>query len=113
VLAIYLLPAAVASYNHFFDHRSSPPYMEFTLLVLVAAGCFILWPREPKTKDTPSQQSAVNQRGQFRPAYLVLSLFLTSASFLGWWDTQVLYDEQVIYSSYRALSEDPAKPNTP
>jgi hypothetical protein len=122
VLAVYLLPAAIASYNHYFNHPSSPPYMEFTLLVLVAAGCYVLWQHEPKIKDEASKQSAPgqsarsqsspNQQGDFRPAYLVLSLFLTAASFLGWWDTQVLYDEQVIYSSYRTMGEVPAKPGT-
>jgi hypothetical protein len=47
-------------------------------------------------------------RVEARAAYFALALFLTAAGFLGWWATQVLYDQQVIYS-YRALSEAPAK----
>ena len=45
---------------------------------------------------------------EVRIPYLVLAIFLTVAGFLGWWATQVLYDQQVIYS-YRALSESPSK----
>jgi hypothetical protein len=46
----------------------------------------------------------VDGRGKIQFAYVTLSLFLTVSVFLGWWATQVLYDQQVIYS-YRAQKE--------
>jgi hypothetical protein len=103
VLLLYLFPAIVASVNHFGGHVHDPPYMEFNLWILAAAGGCLLWQRRRKT----GQPRAHNGRGETRFAYVLLSLFLTVSVFLGWWATQVLYDEQVIYS-YRALKEAPA-----
>jgi hypothetical protein len=41
----------------------------------------------------------------------MLAAFLSSTAFLGWWATQVLYDQQVFYS-YQALlqNQKPAAP---
>jgi heme A synthase len=82
--------------------------MEFTFLVLAAAGGCLLWQRRPQ-KEAALQ--ARDGRGEIRFAYLLLSLFLTVSAFLGWWATQVLYDQQVIYS-YKALSADSTKDPT-
>jgi hypothetical protein len=103
VLLLYLFPAIVASVNHFGDHVHDPTYMEFNLWVLAAAGSCLLWQRRRKK----GQPRAENGRGEIRFAYVTLSLFLTVSVFLGWWATQVLYDEQVIYS-YRAHKDAPA-----
>ena len=103
VLLLYLFPAIIASVNHFGGHVHDPPYMEFNLWVLAAAGGCLLWQRRRMT----GQPRAQNGRGETRFAYVLLSLFLTVSVFLGWWATQVLYDEQVIYS-YRALKDAPA-----
>jgi hypothetical protein len=100
VLLLYLFPAIVASVNHFGDHVHDPPYMEFNLWVLAAAGGCLLWQRRRKK----GQPRAVDGRGKIQFAYVTLSLFLTVSVFLGWWATQVLYDQQVIYS-YRAQKE--------
>ena len=109
VLLLYLAPGGVALFNHLRERAASdPPYMEFTLLSLAAAGWYVLWQRTPKLKSVPGKPGAQPAHVEIRPAYLVLALFLTTAGFLGWWATQVLYDQQVIYS-YRALSEAPAK----
>jgi hypothetical protein len=109
VLLLYLFPAIVASVNHFGNHAHDPPYMEFTLWILAAAGACLLWQRRRKT----GQPRAGNGLGEIRFVYVLLPLFLTVSVFLGWWATQVLYDEQVIYS-YRAQKDAPAetaKPN--
>jgi len=108
VLSLYLLPGAIASASHFSDHLHSPPYMEFTLLVLAAAGWYLLWQRTPKKKGAHAEPGARNGRGEIPLVYLLLALLLTVSAFLGWWATQVLYDQQVIYS-YQSLSEDPNK----
>jgi len=39
----------------------------------------------------------------------VIALFLTVSALLGWWATQVLYDQQVVYS-YKSLGENPPGP---
>lgn len=108
---VYFLPAGVALYNHRLERPASdPPYMEFTLLALASAGWYLLCWSTPKKKGSHGKAGEAgppDKRGEPRAAYLVLSLFLTVAAFFGWWATQVLYDEQVIYS-YKALSDSPA-----
>jgi len=109
VLLLYLVPGLIASFNHFRERAASdPPYMEFTLLATAVAGWYVLWQRRAQGMSLPVVSGAPPARVEARIAYLVLALFLTVAGFLGWWATQVLYDQQVIYS-YRALSEAPAK----
>jgi len=109
VLLLYLVAGAIATFNHFSERAASdPPYMEFTLLVLAAAGWCVLWQRRKKEANTAEGPGPQKAQIDVRLAYIVLAVFLTAAGFLGWWATQVLYDRQVIYS-YRALSEAPAK----
>ncbi len=100
VLSIYVLLGSIACTNHFADHRDSPPFMEFTLLSLAAAGGRLLWQLRPRKNAHPHAQHG---RGEIRLPYVFLALFLSVSAFLGWWATQVLYDQQVIYS-YEALS---------
>jgi hypothetical protein len=109
VLLFYLFPGAVAWVNHLRDHAHDPPYMEFTFLSLAAAGGCLLWQRRPlgdEAHGEPGTQNGHTQNGQgeIRFICLFLAAFLTFTAFLGWWATQVLYDQQVIYS-YKALSE--------
>jgi hypothetical protein len=109
VLLLYLAPGGVAFFNHVRERAASdPPYMEFTLLALAAAGWYVLWQRSQKKNIMPTESETKPAHVEVRFAYLVLILFLTAAGFLGWWATQVLYDQQVIYS-YRAMSEAPSK----
>jgi hypothetical protein len=101
-----------ALYNHLIERQpSDPPYMEFTLLVLAASGWYVLWPRAPKAAAVPGEAPTQNGHGTIRLPYLFLAAFLTASSFLGWWSTQVLYDQQVFYS-YQALIHNP-KPAAP
>ena len=103
---IYFIPGINASYHHFLERPSSdPPYMEFTLLLLAAAGWYVIWPRSaPKEKSEEAKRVAQHRQRQMPFAYLVLAALLTFTASLGWWATQVLYDQQVVYSSYRAQS---------
>jgi hypothetical protein len=113
----YLIPGGIALYNHVFRERSAsnPPLLEFTLLVLALAGLYLVWRRRPQGKSSTGEKAAVeeNATGHIRTSYLVLSLLLTLTAFLGWQATEVLYDQQVIYSAYKGLSETPAKSLTP
>jgi len=103
---------AVSLYNHLLERPASdPPYMEFTLLVLAATGWYLLWKPAQKAKAAGEETPPQNGRGRIQPAYLVLAAFLTATAFLGWWSTQVLYDQQVFYS-YQAMTQTP-KPATP
>jgi hypothetical protein len=80
----------------------------WSALVLAAAGGYLLWQSWPKKDVEPGKPGPQDGRGEIRPGYLVLAAFLTIAAFLGWWSTEVLYDQQVIYS-YTALSGGAAK----
>jgi hypothetical protein len=105
----YFIPGAIALRNHLLERApSDPPYMEFTLLILAAAGWWLLWRGSPEGKDLPGAPSAQNLQWQIRFSHLILPAFLAITAFLGWWATEVLYDQQVIYS-YQALSDAPAK----
>jgi hypothetical protein len=112
---VYLIPGGIALYNHLFRERSesNPPLLEFTLLVLALAGLYLVWRRRPQGKVSAGEAAEQNATGHIRTSYLVLSLLLTVTAFLGWQATEVLYDQQVIYSSYKAPSESPAKSLTP
>ncbi len=112
VLLLYLFPGGIASSNHLRNHMHTPPFMEFTLLALAAAGGYLLWHRRRRKKDAPAVAPSPNGTRDIRFGYLFLSLFLTVSAFLGWWATQVLYDQQVIYS-YKSLSDAPREAATP
>jgi hypothetical protein len=91
VPSVYLVPGAIASANHLRNHLSGPPYLEFALLALAAAGWYVLWQPASKENGERRKPAMPNGRGNVR-AYLLLSAFLTVTAFLGWWATQVLYD---------------------
>jgi len=84
------------------------------LFTLAAAGSYLLWKRRPRKQELHEEPEPSAQNGlkEIRFAYLLLSLFLTVSAFLGWWATQVLYNEQVIYS-YQALSDARSRPLVP
>jgi hypothetical protein len=110
--SFYALLGFIALYHHFQQSQlSNPPYMEFTLFVLAAAGWYLLWRHAAKRKRGHEKSGAHNEPKPIPSAYLVLAAFLYVTASLGWWATQVLYDQQVVYS-YKALSADTAKDST-
>ena len=62
------------------------PFMELTLVLLGMAGFVALRKGE--------------QRRWYGVGLFVSLLLLTTVAYLGWWRTEVLYDQQVIYSFY-------------
>ncbi|MGO8796075.1 MAG: hypothetical protein ACLQLC_14725 [Candidatus Sulfotelmatobacter sp.] len=90
---------------------TDPPYMEFTLLVLAAAGWYIPWKHRSQEKRGP-KPAGHSGRKLVPFAYLALAAFLTVTASLGWWATQVLYDQQIIYS-YEAMYQRSTSPATP
>jgi hypothetical protein len=101
--------ALKATFNHFAEHLpSDPPYMEFTLLLLALAGGWLVWRRpSPQTPDQARAKEAGTGRNtgtkcdwqkEHWAGLVVLSAILAVAAVLGWWSTEVLYGEQVIYS---------------
>jgi hypothetical protein len=112
LLLPYLVPGTITTWNHFRGHPNGPPFMEFTLLSLAVAGFRLLWKYRTQENEAGTATVANENLPAVRLAYVALSLFLTVSAILGWWATQVLYDEQVIYS-YQALSAAPIRPPLP
>lgn len=69
--------------HHIRNPYSDPPLAEFAILLLAAAGFFMIW--------KPS-----NILPYFR--ICMMAGVLTAVSFGGWWWTEVMYDLQVIHS---------------
>ena len=113
VPAVYLAVAALATYHHFHGREpSDPPYMEFTLLLLAAVGAWLVWkppsskplsskPDETRAKETVAEKETEPKcfwQIEHWARLVVISAILTTAACLGWWSTEVLYSEQVVYS---------------
>lgn len=107
--ALCILAGLVALYHHVGERApSDPPYMEFTLLLLGAIGAKLAWGRSwlqqsERTLSAPAvthvgKAAKSCWRKQEWSQIALLSLILTAAAFLGWWATQVVYAQQVIYS---------------
>lgn len=106
VPAIFLLMAGEALYHHIQAREiADPPYMEFSLVVIGLAGVLLLWRSRPLSFGSDNSQSGKSgEDGKdcfSRWRWGTLSLLfgvLFIAGVLGWWATEVLYGQQVIYS---------------
>jgi hypothetical protein len=111
VPAIFLLLAAEASFHHVKDREMAhPPYMEFSLFVIGGAGAMLLWRSRPLSFDSDAAPAEKSQPGGSKTedddcfsrwkwgvlSFLFAVLFM--AGVLGWWATEVLYAEQIVYS---------------
>lgn len=84
------------------------PKMKFTWLLPTLVGAGLVWkpPSPPKVDETRARETGGEQmactkcdcHGQDRARLVLLSLMLTTAAVLGWWSTEVLYREQVVYA---------------
>ena len=97
--AVPVVPLAMGAiaYRHHWQDRtgSDPPYMEICLLLLSAAGLYLLWKPQVQIAETKKPNGGL-RRGW--GAFTVVSGILMWAALTGWWSTQVTYTEQVIYS---------------
>ena len=106
---LYLAAALTATVHHFWGQApSDPPLMEFTLGLLGWVGAWLVWrrpttqtPDDANAKELESAREASTkcrwQKEQWA-ALVLLSAILTGAAILGWWSTELLYGQQVIYS---------------
>jgi hypothetical protein len=85
---LLLIAAVIALMSHVGNRQLEPPFMETTLFVLAGAGVYILW------------QGARRNYG----AAVLFSFLITLMAFFGWWWTEALYDQQVIYSFYAQIN---------
>jgi hypothetical protein len=98
----YVVLGLIALSYHSQESAISPPLMEFTLLALGVAGGWYVWKGAPRRTAVQGENAMpkalvhTNLRAGF---LLLLGLFVATA-FLGWWKTEMLYDQQVIYSYY-------------
>jgi hypothetical protein len=122
------LATAVTGAIHHFECLNVSPYcmaqttfvlMEVASLVITGLAAWFLWNYEPEREVQgadliPVQESPVTQREhRYRlpwAALVLLSLLVTFGASLGWWSSEVLYTQQVIYS-YKALTDSPVKPS--
>jgi len=112
VPAIYLAVAVLATFHHFGGTRlpSDPPYMEVAVALLGIGGAWLVWRNPlppPSGRDRPvptwknvTKGKAVtcNWKAKRWGQLGVFFAILTIAVVLGWWSTEVLYAEQVVYS---------------
>lgn len=122
------LIAAAGALHHYECLSVNQPCMALTqfcigegvLLAATAVGALLVWKYEAKIPAPYGEpwpqhsQPATSQKeilcGSEKWAGLVLLAFLlTSAASLGWWSSEVLYTQQVIYS-YKALTNTPSHP---
>jgi hypothetical protein len=111
--------SSVLHIRHAFAEPAGPFFFEFSLLILAAAGACLLWrnsTHEPLKEPVGEKAMEARKRRRWTLfGYFFLASLITVVSYMGWWATEVLYDQQVIYS-YKALAESPAsdqqsKPN--
>jgi hypothetical protein len=84
--------------------------MEFTLIVLAVSGGYVLWKGTPMDKAVRAAEGMTKERrvnAKCGTGFLLLSLLFTATAFFGWWTTEVMYDQQVVYSNYALTQKSP------
>ena len=105
VPAVFLYVAVRAAMHHFEERfLSDPPYMEFSLFLIGAAGAWLLWIPRGQTADGLRR----GPHWKWVPIAVVAGV-LTVAGGFGWWATEVAYATQLIYS-YDSQLGSAAKP---
>jgi hypothetical protein len=84
---------------------SDPPFMEFALILLAVAGCYLAAKKPDTFVPTPPREPAADAPVDIaaRVSYftgMIISFLLTSVAYSGWYWTEILYDRLVIYSFY-------------
>lgn len=99
---LYLGVAVLATLHHFGERLpSDPPYMEFTLALLGVVGAWLVWKPPSPLPRGPAAAKPVkpcNWKSGHWARLALLSATLTFAVTLGWWSTEVMYGEQIVYS---------------
>jgi hypothetical protein len=98
----------VSDLSHFFRRWTpdDPPFMEFTAILLAAAGYYLASKKAiPPAQaflqhGTGSNRSLDSAGGMSYVAGLIVSFLLTGVAYSGWFWTEILYDRLVIYSYY-------------
>lgn len=99
ILALVPLVLLLVGWNSIRHHLaerspSDPPYMEFSVIVTGCAGAWFLW--------RPLHHRRLGEKCRWPrwrwTGLVVLSCVLTTAAILGWWATEVIYAQQVIYA---------------
>jgi hypothetical protein len=109
VPALYFAVALISTVHHFGEREPlDPPYMEFTLLLLALVGAWLVWrpPSPPKAEEPRAKETVAGKKPGAKCDWQsadwarlgVLSAILSTAAVLGWWSTEVLYAQQVIYA---------------
>jgi hypothetical protein len=105
---LYLIVTLIATIHHFAAREPlDPPYMEFTLMLLTLVGAWLVWKRPSSPKEeSPAKETGGRNTESKKCEWpskawarlVVISAILTTAAVLGWWSTEVLYSEQVVYA---------------
>ena len=76
--------------------------MEFTLVLLTLVGAWLVWtgplPLQQVERGGAEKERTHYWQEQYWPRLVMLFTILSFAAILGWWSTEVLYAEQVVYS---------------
>ncbi len=99
---LYLAVAVLATVHHFGQRLpSDPPYMEFTLVLLGLIVAWLVW-KTPTPLPRGSAAGKPVRRCDWKSGHwarlVLFSAIVTFAVTLGWWSTEVLYGQQIVYS---------------
>ncbi|MGC1448785.1 MAG: hypothetical protein WA830_01990 [Candidatus Sulfotelmatobacter sp.] len=109
VPVLYFAVASIATVHHFRGREPlNSPYMEFTLVLLALVGAWLVWkpPSSTKAEEARAKETGTGEKTEPKcdwrsgnwAGLAGLTAILTIAAVLGWWSTEVLYGEQVVYS---------------